>query len=236
MIVQPNGKQRFVPLSEQWVNDNFEKSVIDLAISFGKEERRRKQRFFYLPPGDSKERGDNNKFLPDAPIVKYRQGEKNTCLTSSIASALVFLNEEAYGREMYIQGMDAIDHQSFVHPWETVRNLMFRWFPNWQPRRLRRGYDVIGDTSDSILRVIVLRAEDGSGGHAVAIPSPRNNNHEIQGDQMWIFDSTFEKALPLTQESLDRIMSPAKCVGIMMGYSFHIRQSEKRKRGKKRKR
>ena len=162
--------------------------------------------------------------------MKYTQGQMNVCLTSSIASALVFLDEDAYGSQMYANGIDACGNQYLVHPWAMVRNLMHQWFPDWQPKRLQRGYDLLGGTGDSILRVVVLRAADGSAGHAVAIPSKRTNNNKMQGNQVWIFDSTFEKALPLTQESLDRIMFPAKCVGIMTGYSFNVVRRRRKKR------
>ena len=86
-------------------------------------------------------------------------------------------------------------------------------------KKLKRNYNLLDRDMSCFLRVVALRGSDGDGGHAVTVVTTNDNDAE-DGVFHWIFDATFQRALPLCKDSLDKIVSPATCVGIMMGYSY----------------
>jgi hypothetical protein len=128
---------------------------------------------------------------PCAPVVKYQQGEKETCVFSSFASAL-----HSSGLLQLQHLANNIHRRSRKHVGETASLKLLkemveadvRWL---QPKRTRKTFDWRGGIGPNDFFVGVIRDTCGSVQHAVSI-------HDG-----WIFDSNEPFALQLNQESLD---------------------------------
>ena len=126
-----------------------------------------------------------------APPVKFMQGEMDTCVFSSLASA--FFNTTI--RDL-VRVANILHEQSnrlaggarCLNKAKTIVSDNVKWL---QPQRLPKQFDWDIDMNDYMFVVGVIKDSTNSCQHAVTIF--RN----------WIYDSNEPFALPLTQESLD---------------------------------
>ena len=84
-----------------------------------------------------------------------------------------------------------------LHPFEYFQNTMLNHSTKLERRDFQiaripsRKWDVLTEAKNYIMCLLAIQSSDGKMDHAICVVSD------------WIFDSNFEKALPLTKESLD---------------------------------
>jgi hypothetical protein len=127
----------------------------------------------------------------DAPAVRYMQGDIDSCVFSSLASAFhhtgipdlvkvsKFLQDKANG---YSGGTDCLNAARRI----VQQNV--KWL---QTKRLRKSFNWESDIHNHMFLVGVLKDSTGSCQHAVTI------------FRKWIYDSNEPFALPIRKESLD---------------------------------
>jgi len=169
---------------------------------------------------------------PDAPLVKYQiPPGKNTCLSSSMASAMHYCGFEQGAKILYEAGV-AADHTGDLvglikRMIELARDGTDRVYA---PHRIREKQACLlnpahtcADDPDVLMVVAILSASDGEATHAITMSDG------------WIFEANLTFALPLTRESLDYCCGgqDTPYVGIHRGYIFRPHQHNSRKRRKK---
>ena len=181
-------KYKFVFLKEEWVFQNVDKSVFNMAKAAGKKGFQKK---FYLPEGDNKDHtGTFHHSM--APIIYYRQktGDR-TCLLNATASAIHYLKERKLSNKIFKK---TIHNDYLLNGFAHIRDTILeeaKLVGGYQLMACKKGFDVLSNSKDYWLCVVGLHGSDGKMDHAVAIANG------------WIFDSNFEKALKLTKENLD---------------------------------
>lgn len=168
--------------------------------------------FINIPPGNAMQR-------QSAPVLSLRgagvvvqcqQGQLNTCVFSSFASALCGIGMSGIGILVEKAGKSNVDNPTALRELACFMCAHF-WL---QPIKIKNanGFDLLNADLKEKLAVVVLKASDGSTNHAVTVH-----------DSM-IFDSNEPTALPLCRENLDFLCSSstqlAKCTGIMSGYIY----------------
>jgi hypothetical protein len=87
-------------------------------------------------------------------------------------------------------------------------------------KKRKKSWDVLVSPQEWMLCVLGIRSDDNKTDHAICIVGT------------WIFDSNFEKALPLSKESLDLCSSSSDCytgfTGVTRGYVLKSRLAEKK--------
>jgi hypothetical protein len=132
-----------------------------------------------------------NLFREGAPQVRFPQGNHDTCIYSSFASALHFLGATAAANQ--IQNAAITDSGS--DPATVLGSLAKRVIQTelrfLQQRRIPKTFNFISDLDESMILIGSLVASDGSVNHAITIT------------RGWVFDSNEYYAFPLTKEALD---------------------------------
>ena len=162
-------------------------------------------------------------FLDDAPVHKFydkiRAEESRRCVLDSASAGLYHLgmNSLAYRIHSTI-GDKRKELAGFEYFRTVVQNKATRqerkqmYLCKIKPQK----FNVLTDSQNYLLWLIGLHSSDGKTDHAICIVGK------------WIFDSNFEKALPLNDESL-QICSSSKerktsFIGITRGYGLKARK------------
>ena len=198
-------------------------------------------KFWHVPVGDVRKRDGE----PDAiakevekrkekrPRIAYPQGEHDTCIFSSCASAFSYANVDYLAK--------SIEEQKFNS--RMIRKSKRAGKPTTELGRLR---DLIDDNSSFTIKKIKKFTSpiSGGGAHGVLNQSAINTvivkdsdgsrSHAITIFNGWIFDSNEDHALPLCEASLNYITTAigrtSKFVNIEYGYEFSDYKGGKKKR------
>jgi hypothetical protein len=89
-------------LSDAWVATNLNKDLVEKLKTRGKTNFR----YNRIPPGNPRMDSTvpNHLSRDDAPVMKYIQGQKRTCVTDSMASAFFYLNYELLAHHIHELG------------------------------------------------------------------------------------------------------------------------------------
>ncbi len=141
-----------------------------------------------------------DKMLEDWPEIRFRQGSKETCMFSSVASALFYMGL----RRTAFMLNDQAAKSTRKHLNEDKVKLMEEVFDKHEPmliepgerKEYKSGITRHEDFISDRLTLAVLGSIDGSRNHAVAF-----FDH-------WLFDSNETRAMPICDESLNRAAPP----------------------------
>ena len=125
--------------------------------------------------------------------VHFQQGKRDTCLTSSLASALHFIGWEEEANKLETIGQSYVEGRAdqLAMLYHIIHDIMPRWL---EPKRIRKkeALALLQQQHDyGTIKLCVLEGSDGSKNHAVT----------IFGNL--IFDSNEQLALPLERHALD---------------------------------
>jgi hypothetical protein len=218
-FVSGKPQQQIEPLTTEWLHENFDEDFIRELESHAASDRK----FVTIPPGGPR-KSDKIPFdlvREDAPVIRYVCPIKYqawTCASDSMASALYFRGKDEYAQKVFELGLEVTNNRvnrcsTIV---EQIRNLMNTFGRFYIPHKIRRtiGLDEFLVSSRKF-KLLVLMADDGDTSHAVTTY------------QEWIFDSGFNRALPLVQKSFDICCGQdCICVGIVRGVAFHGRPQD----------
>ena len=189
-------------VNEAFVHDNFPRGLVDQIKSVAKGAGG----FVKIPPGDDRQHDNIHPalILPDAPLIHYKQQEgQKTCLTDSFASALHYMGIKQVASELFQRRKKIINRSN---TWECFQQYLETRSKALKCIILSMSDWKLTDLKVTDLVAASLRGSDGKVDHAVT----------FHGN--WIFDSNFERALPLNQASLDLCCSsdacPAKFVAV----------------------
>jgi hypothetical protein len=208
------GRQKYkkVELDTAWVTKNIDKKVIDAAKDqVGIDQRR----FIKLPVGLGRPLQTLQK-LRKNPTIVYPQYGEDTCVFSSLSSALFYLKYEdvALAIDDYKTKimMDSFENlmgkiTEYIHGDEYFK--LFRKKCDIKKITHCSKFDLIkqGQKKENILFHVVLISQDGGENHAICVV----NNY--------IFDGNFSNALPLEQEYLNKSCDSV-FLGIASGYKY----------------
>jgi len=179
---------KVVPLLEDVVTDSFSAKFVDECKKLGK------TKFVDIPVGSCK--SSLMKLMPnlrceDAPPVKFMQGEVDSCVFSSLASAfgstaippLVQL-----ANILYVKSKRLCEKPNVLG---EAKGIVCKQCPWLQSKKLRRTFNWENDMNDYMF--VLGRIKDSTGACQHAVTIFRN----------WIYDSNEPFAFPLSQESLD---------------------------------
>ena len=173
-------------LDEEFVLTNFSREIIADVKRHGMQGDKK---FIDVPPGDAKKQDHYLEHLQKGAKMKYRQKEgEHTCLVFSFASALHSIGGKQFASELFGSRKKIVECCDTIQQFSdavTKLNAKFKF--------------TILDTSkwnilknhEANLIVAVLQGSDGKEDHGVTVCGK------------WLFDSNFEYALPLCQETLD---------------------------------
>jgi hypothetical protein len=196
-------------LEDDWVRKNLDDDfLVDLETRAEKSSR-----FIRVPVGKSMPltKIPENLTTEDAPYLYFCQGDKNTCITDSLASALVYQQNLIWAKRIHDLGIEFLGRTSqnsqplIVEVVNTLRKNR-----EYQPKKIdhKTPIDELIRPSN-YLRTIVLKSSDGQSNHAVSLI------------EQWVFDSNIPVALKLCKDSLDFCCGQnCSCVGIVNGYEF----------------
>jgi hypothetical protein len=177
-----------ITIDQSVVKENFGYRYMEECKKLGR------QKFVFVPTGDS--RNSVMEFCPwmmekGAPEIKFRQGERDTCVFDSLASALYQTNVvelKVIAHKLFAAGRK---HEggadSLFIACKIVRESV-RWL---QPVRMRSYFDWRRDITNNMFVLAVI--EDSS----------QKSSHAVTLFRNWIFDSNEPKAIPLTKQGLD---------------------------------
>jgi hypothetical protein len=208
-------------LTNQWVNENiplfFQKIIKNL--------RNNKKGFVYIPEGNNEKHSVKDiSYLPDAPFSHYFNSNLSIswrrCLLDSAASGLHYLGFTSLAKTIYSitneERETTLDLNLFRITVETRSNKEER--RRFIIKKIRnKQFDILKDSRNYLLSIVGVRSSDGKTDHAICVVSD------------WIFDSNYEKALPLNEESLNTCCSSddrnSTFVEITRGYVLEARNN-----------
>jgi len=227
-----SGRDRIVPVDFDWVESNFSENFIKAV----QEQAGRGKRFLAIPPGDNFDEAyrlqvPDGCYRKEAPPVEYQIPPLlNTCLSSSMASALHYKGYKEGARKLYFEGVAAVTRGKVAG---MVNNMitLARDGTNkkYVPHRIRGRNscllelgEVYRNDHKVLMIVAIISASDGEATHAVTVADG------------WIFEANLERALPLTRESLNYCCggTATPYIGIHLGYVFQSHQHHARKKRK----
>ena len=148
-----------------------------------------------------------------APPVKFMQGQIDSCVFSSLASAFHHTGIRDLVRVAIILQDKSNRLAGGTHSLDKAKRIVTENVKWLQPQRLPKTFDWGIDMNDYMFVVGVIKDSTNSCQHAVTIF--RN----------WIYDSNEPFALPLSQESLDCCTWDIKD-GVIRGHSFFVSFSD----------
>jgi hypothetical protein len=215
------GKYRNVRLESDWVTLNFEQPFIDMVMEKNAKE---KNRFVKLPVGKGRPQQKRKDLIKKTPRIAYPQYGADTCVFSSISSALYYLEFEDvalqiddYKNKLIAEGKIMIN--------ENLMATVVRFINSQTTEKFRKRTDIMKieyphnfDVLDhcrrkpNILYHVVIRCDDGAENHAICIV------HNL------IFDGNHSNALPLSMENLNACCDSV-FKGISIGYKYFLPNS-----------
>jgi hypothetical protein len=212
------GHQKFkkVELETEWVKTNIDAVVIKAAIEKATVDQKR---FIKLPVGLQREM-QTLKECKRYPKIVYPQYGKDTCVFSSLSSALFYLQYEDVALQIDNFKLKIMKEEFY----ESFENLMGRitdyihndpFFGIFRKKCDRRKiiycekFNLIEECNKkhNVLHHVVIISKDGGENHAICVV------HNL------IFDGNFTNALPLSQEYLNKSCD-STYLGIASGYKY----------------
>jgi hypothetical protein len=155
-------------------------------------------------------------FAHDSPPVFYQQRQTSSCILSSLASALFYMGD-VYAAEFIIQrkklsllavkkGRMRFCHDVIVGHYRKKKEMRLNYRVHEWKKSME--FDIFRNVSNYPTVCALIDSSHGTG-------------HCITVCNKWIFDSNFEWAFPLTQESLDYICKSEDDQGIKFGGVSH---------------
>jgi hypothetical protein len=189
-------------LEADWIKENLSEAF----IGFLKSTRAKgTEGYVRIPEGaaeDHTQQMSCRETVKDAPKIKYRrkgsvEDNDRSCVLKSAASALSFLGYERlafYLCNDISSGMKLDSGFEFFQHCMEPNRLQKKERKEFQFAKVKKGltrWNVIQESPKYVMCLVGLQSSDHKTDHAVSIAGK------------WIFDSNFEHALPLNQESLD---------------------------------
>ena len=215
-LIQTNNSHsgEVVELDRQWVLDNIAKPMRQFIRDVRMKEGN--TGFVFIPEGDNQ--GNRQRTIPiseSAPIVKYydcdKQGTSRGCLYESTASGLSYLG---FQRLAMLLMSTRNDPNKMINPMESVKSILTLQANHQERKKFEyvalnakkvKKWDPILSPKTFLLCALGIRSSDGKTDHAICIAGG------------WIFDSNFEKALPLSIESLNLCSSSSDRESVFEG-------------------
>ena len=177
-----------VPVDEEVLLEKFGQVFVNEVKELGQ------KKFVPVPVGSSRQSvmGIIQQLIePGAPTVRYMQGEMDTCVFSSFATAL-YSSGDVQLKELAnkIQQISS-NHEGIVGSLEKVKRVVdgdVKWL---QPKWLKKNFVWQEHIGCNDFFVGIIRDNTGSVQHTVSVHNG------------WIFDSNEPYALPLNKQSLD---------------------------------
>jgi hypothetical protein len=210
-------------VNEDFVSNNFGEKFIEECKRLGD------KRYVPIPVGSC--RSSVLSLVPklqcaEAPRVKYKQGDQDTCVFSSLASALYYtgisrlkdLANDLHQKSTKVSGG--------INSLVWVKKIVQKRASWLECKKVLPIFDWKKDLNENMILVGVIKDSKGSCQHAVSIY--RN----------WVFDSNEEVALPLCQESLDcctwdgkdgEVCVLSQFVKFINGWIFYEKEGKKKK-------
>ena len=223
MVSKKNARKLEV-LDRSWVKSNFDEAFLQTV----KQKAAVTRKFFKVPPGNPTTSSKVPEELINAclPETVFRQSSnEKRCLLMSFANALHF---NGYEREAWTIFNLSLDESQYMRIFRTFREITRDIFPRHKIKKLPATIDknYLLRNIDEKFKVVALLGNDGDAMHSVTI---------------WngiIFDSTLDRALPLTAESLDFILGKGvSFIGTDQGYEIDLStkyfQNKNKKKRKK---
>jgi hypothetical protein len=202
-----------IELPMWWIEKTFDEEFRDAV----KEEAvNGRKKFFDVPVSDS------FILIPTMdtsmnPIVYYQQYGENTCVFSSFASGLKYLNYSDLATFVIEIGETVLaDHKTYASRrmqalmgiFNSSKNKSAFW-EYYKCRKISRKFDLFGEKqniNEKDILLITLQQKNNSQSHAVTI---------VGG---YIFDSNVDRALPFTREGINCCCERSEFVGVAKGY------------------
>ena len=211
-------------VNEEYVSSNFGDRFTEECKRLGD------KRYLPIPVGSS--RSSVLPFVPNlqhanAPKIKYQQGDHDTCVFSSLASALYYtgisklkeLANDIHQRSKKISGG--------INSLPLLRKIVEERASWLACNKVKGNFNWEKDLNANMILVGVMQDSEGSCQHAVTIY------------KRWVFDSNEKVALPLCRESLDcctwevrggKVTRYSTFVKFIKGWIFYEKENKKRKR------
>jgi hypothetical protein len=162
-----------------------------------------------MPEGDNEAHVDGSiTFESDAPCVKYHStshaDNKRRCVLDNAASGLHFLG---FHRLRVMVAAKANSQTRIPNPMGNLQDLFENNLNKAEAKKVEfvslgakwcKAWKALLSPKDYVMCVLGIRSSDGKTDHAICIADG------------WIFDSNFEKALPLSEESLNLCSSSSE--------------------------
>ena len=223
-LVSKKNARKLEVLDRVWVKSNFDEAFLQTVRKKAAVTRK----FFKVPPGNPTTSSKVPEELINAclPETVFRQSSnEKRCLLMSFANALHF---NGYEREAWTIFNLSLDESQYIVIFSTFRKITRDIFPRHKITKLPATIDknYLLRNIDEKFKVVALLGNDGDAMHSVTI---------------WngiIFDSTLDRALPLTAESLDFILGKGvSFIGTDQGYEIDLStkyfQNKNKKKRKK---
>jgi hypothetical protein len=171
--------------------------------------------FLFIPTGNANtERPYPYEYNLAYPKIKYQQGERNTCATSSIASCLHHLGFkdtavwiEDFGKS-FVADQTKDQHKIMNAMIFHVQQSIHEFTKNWNVQKIKVSeFDIWNDENRMNPKLLQILGSDGGVGHALTVYNGM------------IFDSNLEFAVDLTVLNLEFCIG-AVYDGIVNGYMF----------------
>ena len=131
----------------------------------------------------------------DSPQMKFRQGNQDTCIFSSFASALYYVGFWDLATDLDKNKEEDMGGRHGLKSLLKIMQKEVRWLtPKWFRNVTTPCF--MSQLPHYCIAVAVLQGSDGSANHAVSIVTNSVDN-------CWLFDSNEEYAVPCTQRTLD---------------------------------
>ncbi len=204
-----------VPLEDSWVKENINGDLLKIIKSKAVEDH---TKFFKIPIGDSRPI-QTSKDIKKNPVIEFQEDGKNTCVFTSICSALYFMKFEDVSIQIDDYKLEFLKSE-FYERFYNIMGVVTKFIQEKTFHSFKSKYKVTRIGCDNKIDIIedakkypqtlfhvVLRSSDGAESHAVCI----YNN--------WIFDGNFTNALSLTKDNLTKACD-SEFIGIHYGYMY----------------
>jgi hypothetical protein len=211
------GKNKFksVSLEEEWVIKNIDKPIRDAAIKKAETDGKR---FIKLPVGLGKQTVTSKDIIKNPKIVYPQYGE-DTCVFSSLSSALFYLNYTDVALQID-EFKEKIMEEMFAESFENMMGKITNYIHEESYPYFRKvcsiskitpcnDFNLIEEATKkpNVLYHVVLISEDGAENHAICVI------------HKWIFDGNYSNARLLSQENLNDSCD-STFLGVAAGYKY----------------
>ena len=173
-------------LPQAFVNDNYSQGFLEQVRSLGESKN---HHFVVVPPGDDKQHTNVPKQLQSNVNIHYRQTEGlKTCMPYSFASALHHIGLRQEASEIYQYSKQICEKHNSVSLFSDYLVTVNKHLRNTLLKASE--WNIFANKKHDLV-LVMLRGCDGKEDHCVTVYG------------RYIFDSNFEKALPLSRKSLD---------------------------------